>query len=34
MKTLVVEDDRVLADLIAFTLRREEYQVSLAYTGE
>lgn len=34
MKALVVEDDRVLADLIAFTLRREEYQVNLAYDGE
>ena len=34
MKALVVEDDRELADLIAFTLRREEYQVSLAYDGE
>jgi DNA-binding response OmpR family regulator len=34
MKALVVEDDRVLADLIAFTLRREEYQVSLTYDGE
>lgn len=34
MKALVVEDDRVLADLIAFTLRREGYQVNLAYDGE
>lgn len=34
MKVLVVEDDRVLADLIAFTLRREGYQVNLAYDGE
>ena len=34
MIALVVEDDRVLADLIAFTLRREEFQVFLAYDGE
>jgi DNA-binding response OmpR family regulator len=34
MKVLVVEDDRVLADLIAFTLRREGYQVQMAYDGE
>jgi DNA-binding response OmpR family regulator len=34
MKALVVEDDRVLADLIAFTLRREGYHVILAYDGE
>ena len=34
MKALVVEDDRVLADLIAFTLRREGFQVNLAYDGE
>ncbi len=33
MKALVVEDDRVLADLIAFTLRREGYQINLAYDG-
>ena len=33
MIALVVEDDRVLADLIAFTLRREEFQVVLAYDG-
>ncbi len=33
MKALVVEDDRVLADLIAFTLQREGYQVNLAYDG-
>ena len=33
MKALIVEDDRVLADLIAFTLRREGYQVNLAYDG-
>ena len=34
MKALVAEDDRVLADLIAFTLRREGFQVYLAYDGE
>ena len=34
MNALVVEDDRVLVDLIAFTLRREGYQVNLACDGE
>jgi DNA-binding response OmpR family regulator len=34
MKALVVDDDRVLADVVAFTLRREGFQVSLAYDGE
>ena len=34
MKALVVDDDRVLADLIAFALRREGFNVSLAYSGE
>ncbi|MCA9958370.1 MAG: response regulator transcription factor [Chloroflexota bacterium] len=34
MKALVVDDDRVLADLIAFTLRHEGFQVQLAYNGE
>ena len=34
MIALVIEDDRVLADLIAFTLRREEFQVFLAYDGQ
>ena len=34
MLALVVEDDRVLADLIAFTLRREEFDVILAYDGQ
>lgn len=34
MKALVVDDDRVLADLIAFTLRREGFAVSLAYNGK
>lgn len=33
MKALVVDDDRVLADLVAFTLRREGYQVVQAFDG-
>lgn len=34
MKALVVDDDRTLADLIAFTLRREGFQIVQAYDGE
>jgi DNA-binding response OmpR family regulator len=34
MKALVVDDDRVLADLLAFTLRREQFQVIQAFDGE
>jgi DNA-binding response OmpR family regulator len=34
MKVLVVDDDRVLADVLAFTMRREGFQVILAYDGE
>ena len=34
MKALVVDDDRVLADVLAFTLRREGFQIILAYDGE
>ncbi|UCG24797.1 MAG: response regulator transcription factor [Chloroflexota bacterium] len=34
MQALVVDDDRVLADLVAFTLRHEGFQVSLAYDGQ
>ena len=34
MKALVVDDDRVLADVLAFTLRREGFQLFLAYDGE
>ncbi len=34
MKALVVDDDRVLADLVAFTLRRESFQVIQAQDGE
>ena len=34
MKALVVDDDRVLADVLAFALRREGFQVILAHDGE
>jgi DNA-binding response OmpR family regulator len=34
MKALVVDDDRVLADVLAFTLRREGFEVVLAGDGE
>jgi DNA-binding response OmpR family regulator len=34
MQALIVDDDRVLADLVAFTLRHEGFQVSLAYDGQ
>jgi DNA-binding response OmpR family regulator len=34
MKALVVDDDRILADVLAFTFRREGFQVVLAYDGE
>jgi DNA-binding response OmpR family regulator len=33
MKALVVDDDRVLADVVAFTLRREGFEVLLAHDG-
>lgn len=33
MKALIVDDDRVLADVVAFTLRREGYDVIQAYDG-
>ena len=33
MKILVVDDDRVLADVVAFTLRREGYDILLAHDG-
>ena len=33
MKALIVDDDRVLADLIAFTIRREGFQVVQAHDG-
>ena len=34
MKALVVDDDRVLADLLAFSLRKEGFQVFLAFDGQ
>lgn len=34
MKALVVDDDRVLADVVAFTLRREGFEVAKVYDGE
>ncbi|GIK39504.1 MAG: DNA-binding response regulator [Chloroflexota bacterium] len=34
MKALVADDDRVLADLVAFSLRREGFAVILAHDGE
>ena len=34
MKALVVDDDRVLADVVAFALRREGFQVIQAHDGE
>ena len=34
MKALVVDDDRVLADLIAFALRRAGFEVLRAFDGE
>jgi DNA-binding response OmpR family regulator len=33
MKTLIVDDDLVLADVIAFTLKREGFEVILAHDG-
>ncbi len=33
MKALIVDDDLVLADVLAFTLRREGFEVFLAYDG-
>jgi DNA-binding response OmpR family regulator len=34
MKALVVDDDRVLADVLAFTLRREGFEIVRAFDGE
>ncbi len=34
MKVLVVDDDRVLANVLAFTLRREGFEVVRAFDGE
>jgi DNA-binding response OmpR family regulator len=33
VKALIVDDDRVLADVLAFTLRREGFQIVLAHDG-
>lgn len=33
MKTLIVDDDRVLADVVAFALRREGFEVVQAFDG-
>ena len=33
MKILVIDDDRVLADVVAFTLRREGFDILLAHDG-
>jgi DNA-binding response OmpR family regulator len=33
MKVLIVDDDRVLADVVAFTMRREGFQVVRAFDG-
>ena len=34
MKALVVDDDQVLANVVAFTLRREGFKVIQTYDGE
>jgi DNA-binding response OmpR family regulator len=34
MKALIVDDDRVLADVLAFTLRRAGFEIVLAHDGE
>ncbi|MBN1666139.1 MAG: response regulator transcription factor [Anaerolineales bacterium] len=34
MKALIVDDDRVLADVVAFTLRREGFEVIQAHDGQ
>ena len=34
MKALIVDDDRVLADVLAFTLRREGFEIVMAHDGE
>jgi DNA-binding response OmpR family regulator len=33
MKALIVDDDRILADVIAFTLRKEGFEIIQAYDG-
>ena len=34
MKALIVDDDRVLSDVLAFTLRREGFEILQAYDGK
>ena len=34
MKVLIVDDDRVLADVLAFTMRRAGFEVIKAFDGE
>lgn len=34
MKALVVDDDRVLADVLAFTMKKEGYDILLAHDGK
>jgi DNA-binding response OmpR family regulator len=34
MKILIVDDDRVLSDVLAFTLRREGFEILQAYNGK
>jgi DNA-binding response OmpR family regulator len=34
MKVLIVDDDRVLSDVLAFTLRREGFEILRAYNGK
>jgi DNA-binding response OmpR family regulator len=34
MKVLIVDDDRVLADVLAFTMRRAGYEIIQAFDGE
>jgi DNA-binding response OmpR family regulator len=34
MKALIIDDDRVLADVLAFTLRREGFEVIQAFDGK
>lgn len=34
MKALIVDDDRVLADVVAYTFKREGFEVLLAYDGK
>lgn len=34
MKALIVDDDRVLADVLAFTMRKEGYDIIMAHDGK